>query len=196
MGRYGLLRWADFSMNDTTTRGGRKAKATPPTSGEPDEHHVASGGVDTALVARLAQLLQDTDLAEIEVEKADLRIRIVRHTPGVVMTGAAPAPAPMQVMHALPASKAPASPSPREAQAETGEPVPAPMVGTAFLRASPEAKPFIEVGAKVAAGDRILLIEAMKTFNDILAPRAGTITAILVSDGQPVEYGQPLMIIE
>lgn len=190
-------------MNETTTRMGHrmghKAKAMPALPRAPAEKTAAparmdSTGVDTALVARLAQLLQDTDLAEIEVEKADLRIRIVRHPSGVVMN--APVPAPMQVMHALPANKAPASPPPREVPAETGEPVPAPMVGTAYLRASPDAKPFIDVGAKVAAGDRILLIEAMKTFNDILAPRAGTITAILVSDGQPVEYGQPLMIIE
>ena len=74
--------------------------------------------------------------------------------------------------------------------------VPSPMVGTAYLRPSPEAKAFVEVGAKVEVGDKLLLIEAMKTFNEIVAPRGGTVSAILVADGQPVEYGQPLLVIE
>jgi len=74
--------------------------------------------------------------------------------------------------------------------------VTSPMVGTAYRRPSPEAKPFVEVGSKVSAGDKLLLVEAMKTFNDIVAPRAGTVTAIMFDDGQPVEYGEPLLIIE
>ncbi len=178
-------------MDDTSAREDRKAKTARPPTAAP-----AAEGIDTDLVARLAQLLQDTDLSEIEVEKGGLRIRLARHGAGPVMAQMAAAPLAMPVMHAMPAGKAPPASGSREAAVEAGEPVPAPMVGTAYLRASPEAKPFIEVGAKVAAGDRILMIEAMKPFNDILAPRAGTITAILVSDGQPVEYGQPLMIIE
>ncbi len=183
-------------MVDTSARAGNKPKASA--SSATATKGVASDAIDTALVARLAKLLQDTDLGEIEVEKGDLRIKIVRQISAAMMHHVAPAaPAPLQVVHALPAGKAPTSAAtPREAAVETGEAVPAPMVGTAYLRASPEAKPFIEIGSRVAAGDRIMLIEAMKTFNDILSPRAGTITAILVNDGQPVEYGQPLMIIE
>ena len=74
--------------------------------------------------------------------------------------------------------------------------VKSPMVGTAFRRPSPDAKPFVDVGSTVKAGDRVLLVEAMKTFNEVVAPRAGTVTAILVEDGQPVEYGEPLLVIE
>ena len=182
-------------MVDSSARGENKPKAS--TSGAAATKNVAADAIDTALVARLAQLLQDTDLGEIEVEKADLRIRIVRQSSATMMPQAAvAAAAPLHVVHAVPAGKASTSAAVREAAVAAGEPVPAPMVGTAYLRASPEAKPFIEIGSKVAAGDRILLIEAMKTFNDILSPRAGTVTAILVTDGQPVEYGQPLMIIE
>ncbi|MBV1707117.1 MAG: acetyl-CoA carboxylase biotin carboxyl carrier protein [Hyphomicrobiales bacterium] len=183
-------------MVDTSARAGNKPRAS--VGNAPAIKSVASNAIDTALVARLAKLLQDTDLGEIEVEKGDLRIKIVRHSTATMMQQGAPmAAAPMQVVHALPASKAPTSAATaREEVVQSGEPVPAPMVGTAYLRASPEAKPFIEIGSKVAAGDRIMLIEAMKTFNDILSPRAGTVTAILVNDGQPVEYGQPLMIIE
>ena len=74
--------------------------------------------------------------------------------------------------------------------------IPSPMVGTAFRKPSPEAKPFIEIGSKVELGDKLLLVEAMKTFNDIVAPRAGTVTAVFVEDGHPVEYGEPLLVIE
>ncbi|WP_284247215.1 acetyl-CoA carboxylase biotin carboxyl carrier protein, partial [Methylobacterium haplocladii] len=94
------------------------------------------------------------------------------------------------------AASAPGTPAtPAKSAAHPGA-VPSPMVGTAYLRPSPEAKPFIDVGSKVAAGDRVLLIEAMKTFNDIVAPRAGTVTAIFVEDGTPVEFGEALLVIE
>lgn len=146
---------------------------------------------DTDLVRKLAKLIGETDLSEIEIEKGDLRIRVARQiTTNVAIAApvAAPAPAPA----APPPAAAPASGAKAEPAAGT---VPSPMVGTAYLRPAPGAKAFIEVGAKVAVGDKLMLVEAMKTFNDITAPHAGTVTAILVEDGQPVEFGQPLIVI-
>jgi acetyl-CoA carboxylase biotin carboxyl carrier protein len=148
---------------------------------------------DPALVRELAGLIANTDLTEIEVEKGDLRIRIAR-----TVTMAAP----MTVMSSVPAA-APAAPVammaaavPAASPSNKDDIVTSPMVGTAYRRPSPEAKAFIEVGSVVARGDKLLLIEAMKTFNDIVAPKGGTVTAIHVEDGQPVEYGEPLIVIE
>jgi acetyl-CoA carboxylase biotin carboxyl carrier protein len=148
---------------------------------------------DPALVRELAGLLTNTDLTEIEVEKGDLRIRIAR---------AVTVAAPLTVMSAQPAAAAPA-PVAMMAPVQVSAPVAnkedivtSPMVGTAYRRPSPEAKAFIDVGSVVARGDKLLLIEAMKTFNDIVAPKAGTVTAIHVEDGQPVEYGEALIVIE
>ena len=147
-------------------------------------------GIDTDLVRTIAKLLQDSDLTEIEVQKDDFRVRVVRHS-------SAPAPAHIAVVAPAPrAAAAPVGPAAAESDAPNPNAVPSPMVGTAYRRASPGSKAFVEIGSKVAAGDKILLIEAMKTFNDIVTPRAGTVTAIFVDDGQPVEYGQPLMAIE
>ncbi|GAB6845871.1 acetyl-CoA carboxylase biotin carboxyl carrier protein [Methylorubrum rhodinum] len=151
---------------------------------------------DPDLVRELAKMVAETDLSEIEVEKGDLRIRVVRRIEPVAVQVAPPAPA---LAAAAPAPTAvPAALAPAPAKAGAGHPgaVPSPMVGTAYLRPSPEAKPFIEVGARVQAGDKLLLIEAMKTFNDIVAPRAGTVTAIFVEDGMPVEYGEALLVLE
>ena len=148
---------------------------------------------DPELVRVLAAMAADTGLTEIEVEKGDLRIRVARAvTVAATVPMAAPqAPAP---------GPAAAPPVPIAALdgAVKNHPgvVPSPMVGTAFRKPSPEAKNFVEVGSKVEAGDKLLLIEAMKTFNDIAAPRAGVVTAIFVDDGQPVEYGEPLLVIE
>ena len=147
---------------------------------------------DPELVRELARMVAETDLTEIEVEKGDLRIRVARKIETVAVQAAAPAaaPAPAPVLAAAVPGAAPAAKG-----AHPGA-VPSPMVGTAYRRASPEAKPFIEVGSRVAVGDKLLLVEAMKTFNEIVAPRAGTVTAIFIEDGQPVEYGEPLMVIE
>jgi len=148
--------------------------------------------IDPELVRELAQLLNETDLSEIEVEKGDLRVRVARTitaTVQVPMAAAAPIAAPAAV-----AVAAPLDPS-KPAAAHPGA-VTSPMVGTAYRRPSPEAKPFVEIGQEVKAGERVLLVEAMKTFNDIVAPRAGKVTAIMVEDGQPVEYGEPLLVIE
>jgi acetyl-CoA carboxylase biotin carboxyl carrier protein len=149
---------------------------------------------DPELVRELATLLADTDLTEIEVEKGDLRIRVARTiTASVSVPMAAPtAGVPLAIPAPLPAGAVSAE--------GTGKPHPgavtSPMVGTAYRKPSPDAKTFVEIGSRVEVGDKLLLIEAMKTFNDIVAPRAGTVTAIFIEDGQPVEYGEPLLVIE
>ena len=155
----------------------------------------AGGGIDVALVREMAQLLTEADVTEIEVQKGDLRIRVARIAavpaaamPSPVSVQVAPSPAPVVL-------SAPVA-DPAQQLADHPGAVKSPMVGTAYIRPSPEAKPFVEVGSHVKAGEKILLVEAMKTFNEIVAPRAGTVAAILVEDGQPVEYGEPLLIIE
>ena len=148
---------------------------------------------DPELVRELAMLIAETDLTEIEVEKGDLRIRVARSlaAPPVVMAAPAPAAGAVTVASATPPDSATAQPHGSHAGA-----VLSPMVGTAYRRPSPDTKPFIEVGSRVEIGDKLVLVEAMKTFNEINAPRAGTVTAIFVDDGQPVEYGEPLLVIE
>ncbi|WP_377848482.1 acetyl-CoA carboxylase biotin carboxyl carrier protein [Bosea sp. UC22_33] len=145
--------------------------------------------IDPELVRELAELLNQTDLTEIEVEKGDLRVRVARNISATVQVPAAP-------MMAMPAPVAAAAPVEAKPTAAHPGAVPSPMVGTAYRRPSPDAKPFVEIGSVVKQGERILLVEAMKTFNDIVAPRAGKVTAIMVEDGQPVEYGEPLLVIE
>jgi acetyl-CoA carboxylase biotin carboxyl carrier protein len=152
--------------------------------------------VDTKLVKQLAKMLSETQLTEIEVEKGDLRIRVARE----VFTAPSPtySVAPQSHVHhvAPPAVSAPVASGGASSPKDIAGAVPSPMVGTAYRRPSPEAKAYVEVGSVVKAGDKILLIEAMKTFNDIVAPHSGTVTAIFVDDKQPVEFGQPLMSIE
>lgn len=148
---------------------------------------------DTDIVRDLAKLLAETDLSEIEVEKGDLRIYVARQLTAAV-TVAAPAPAPVAVAAAPAAVPGPLAPA--AAPAVHPGTVRSPMVGTAYRRPSPDAKPFVEIGTMVKTGDKILLIEAMKTFNEIVAPRTGTLTQLLVDDGQPVEFGEPLFVIE
>lgn len=154
--------------------------------------------IDAALVRQLADILNDTSLTEIEVERGELRIRVAREITAapVMQYAAAPqfaAPAPA----AAPTAAAASMPSdPATIVAKAGETVKSPMVGTAYLRPAPESAAFVEIGSVVKAGDKILLVEAMKTFNEIIAPKAGTVTRILVEDGTPVEYGQALFVIE
>lgn len=146
--------------------------------------------IDPELVREMAQLINETDLTEIEVQKGDLRIRVARTITATVMAPVAAPPA----IAAAPVMAA----APVEAKSAVAHPgtVNSPMVGTAYRRPSPEAKPFVEIGQEVKAGERVLLVEAMKTFNDIVAPRAGKVVALFVEDGQPVEYGEPLLVIE
>ena len=149
---------------------------------------------DSALIRELALLLDETSLTEIEIERAGLRVRVARN---ISIAAGIPAIVP-------PAAGAPASTAAPPAAAAAAVTdfskhpgvVPSPMVGTAYWAPEPGAKPFIDVGAKVSAGQTLLIIEAMKTMNQIPSPRAGTVTQILVEDGQPVEFGEPLVIIE
>ena len=143
---------------------------------------------DSALIRELALLLDETSLTEIEIERAGLRVRVARN---VTVSAAMPGgfqPGPVAAATAVATSGADLAKHPGA--------VPSPMVGTAYWSPEPGAKPFIEVGTKVSAGQTLLIIEAMKTMNQIPSPRAGTVTQILVEDGQPVEFGEPLVIIE
>ncbi|WP_393998081.1 acetyl-CoA carboxylase biotin carboxyl carrier protein [Xanthobacter cornucopiae] len=146
--------------------------------------------IDTDLVKDIAKLLSDSDLTEIEVEHEGLRIRVVR-APAQVIAAApvAAVPAPV-VAPAVAAAEAPADLSKHPGV------VTSPMVGTAYLASEPGVPPFVEVGATVREGQTVLIVEAMKTMNAIPAPRSGTVTRVLVGNGQPVEYGEPLVIIE
>lgn len=145
--------------------------------------------IDHEAVRQLALILNETGLTEIEVEGKEGRIRVVRAPPALVQATLAAAPA----LPAVPVVEA--APTPPDDSHHPGA-VLSPMVGIAYLSPEPSAPLFVTVGQAVAAGQTLLLIEAMKTFNQIKAPKAGTVTRILVPSGTPVEYGQPLMIIE
>jgi acetyl-CoA carboxylase biotin carboxyl carrier protein len=153
--------------------------------------------IDPELVRELASLIAETDLTEIEVEKGDLRIRVARTITqaSVTMPFQMPAQPPSSSVPVMAVAAAEPTPGPKSAAAHPGA-VLSPMVGTAYRKPSPDAKPFVEIGSRVEAGDKVLLVEAMKTFNEITAPRSGVVTAIFVEDGQPVEYGEPLLLIE
>lgn len=154
--------------------------------------------VDVELVRQLASILDAAHLTEIEVEDAGRRIRVAREAAPVSAAPLhyAPPPAPL-APHPVAATAAPA---PVEigapATASHANAVRSPMVGTAYLAAEPGAKPFASVGQKVAAGDTLLIVEAMKVMNPIVAPAAGTVTSVLVENGQPVEFDQPLIVVE
>lgn len=146
---------------------------------------MSKAGVDQELIRKLAALLKETDLSEIEIETDDLKLRVARQITQVSVPVAAAAPAAPAAPAAAPASDA----------SHPGA-LTSPMVGTAYLAPEPGAAPFVTVGSKVTAGQTVLIVEAMKTMNHIPAHRAGTVTKILVEDGQPVEFGEPLVIIE
>jgi acetyl-CoA carboxylase biotin carboxyl carrier protein len=142
---------------------------------------------DSALIRELALLLDETNLTEIEIERAGLRVRVARN---------------ISIAAAMPGNYQPAAPVAAAGPVPVADIakhpglVPSPMVGTVYWASEPGAKPFVEVGSKVTAGQTLLIIEAMKTMNQIPSPRAGTVTQILIEDGQPVEFGEPLVIIE
>jgi acetyl-CoA carboxylase biotin carboxyl carrier protein len=159
-----------------------------------DETEGSGGGmrVDAELVRQLAELLNENELTEIEVADGDRRILVKRQlagAPAVHGLAASPAPAPA----AVPATAAPA---PAASPADDPGAVKSPMVGTVYLSAEPGARPFVTSGGPVAEGETLLIIEAMKVMNPITAPRAGTVRQILVQDGQPVEFDQPLVIVD
>ena len=157
----------------------------------------AQGGnmqVDVNLVRQLAELLDATHLTEIEVEEGDRKIRVARKA----APQAAPvhyAPAPVAAAPAAPAAAAPVEAG-AMAPAVSANAVKSPMVGTAYLAAEPGAKPFVSVGQSVSAGDTLLIVEAMKVMNPIVAATAGTVRQILIENGQPVEFDQPLVVVE
>jgi len=146
---------------------------------------------DSALIRELALLLDETSLTEIEIERAGLRVRVARN-----VSIAAAVPASLQAPVAVSATAVTvAAAGPADLSKHPGV-VPSPMVGTAYWAPEPGAKPFVDVGTKVSVGQTLMIIEAMKTMNQIPSTRAGTVTQILVEDGQPVEFGEPLVIIE
>ncbi len=185
-----------MARNVETSPSAQESAKAGSASSSPDDEIVKAGcSREERLLRLVAGLMADSDLTEIEIETGDLRIRAAR-------TAAAPpamvalAPYPAAHMAPAPGPKAAAPADAEPARAEYADAVKSPMVGTAYLRPSPDAKAFVEIGARVSVGDKLLLIEAMKTFNDITAPKSGVVTAILVEDGQPVEYGEPLLVIE
>jgi acetyl-CoA carboxylase biotin carboxyl carrier protein len=179
------------------------------TSDTPDSHppsgpasNASSGAssadtIDTRLVRRLADILKATDLTTIEVERGDLRIRVAREilvaSAPMVATAPAAANAPVAAVAAPAAPPADTVPAP---SVRAGDLVKSPMVGTAYLQAQPGSPAFIKVGDRVSEGQTLVLVEAMKTMNPITSPRAGVVAEILVGDAQPVEFGQPLVVLE
>ena len=156
-------------------------------------------GIDPKLIRQLADILNDTELTEIEVAQGELHIRVAREVPAApVYAQAAPvaaAPAAAPSAPPAPVAAAPSAEAAPAPAAKSANAVNSPMVGTVYLRPNPDAENFVKPGQAVKEGDTVLLIEAMKTFNPITAPRSGKIGEILVSDAQPVEYGEPLFTI-
>jgi len=160
-----------------------------------DRAKPASEAIDTRLVRRLADILKDTGLTTIEVERGDLKIRVARE----ITVAAAPVAAQVIPTAMAPAPVAPATSveaASTAAAGPKGDVVKSPMVGTIYMQPQPGAKSFIHVGDRVDVGQTLLIVEAMKTMNPIPAPKGGIVTAILIEDGQPVEYGEPLVVID
>ncbi|MEN9708872.1 MAG: hypothetical protein RIQ68_1280 [Pseudomonadota bacterium] len=181
----------------TVAKAAPKKAAKPAAKPAPKRGPIS--GVDPALIEMVAEIVSRLDLSEVEVEREGLRVRVARQLGNAqTFSVAAPvhqAPAAVVAPPPAPVAAAPAAAAAAPSADHSGA-VKSPMVGTAYFRPSPDAKPFIEVGSKVKEGQKLLLIEAMKTFNEIVAPRGGTVTAILVEDGEPVEYGQSMLVIE
>jgi acetyl-CoA carboxylase biotin carboxyl carrier protein len=152
--------------------------------------------IDARLVRKLADILTDTGLSEIEVEHAGLKIRVAKTLAAAPLVQYAPAPTPAPVAHAAPAASAPTPAAAAAPARADGDTVNSPMVGTIYLQPQPGADPFVKVGDTVTAGQTLFIVEAMKTMNPIPAPKGGRIVEILIADGQPVEFGEPLAVVE
>jgi acetyl-CoA carboxylase biotin carboxyl carrier protein len=150
-----------------------------------------ASATDVGLVRELADVLNETGLTEIEIERGELRIRVSKAAPAAVAIAPQAIAAPPPAAAPNPAAAPPAP----GAAAPSGDTVKSPMVGTVYMQSQPGSPPFARVGDQVSEGQTLMLVEAMKTMNPIAAPRAGTIVAFLVIDGQPVEYGEPLVVI-
>jgi len=155
----------------------------------------ANNTSETKLIRELADILNETDLSEIEMKRGDLKIRVSKQSTQVVSAVAAPAAAPDAASVPAAAMMQTDAPAASDHSKHPGA-VKSPMVGTAYVRPSPDASPFVSEGQSVKEGDTVLLVEAMKTFNPITAPKSGTIKTVLVDDAQPVEFGEVLFIIE
>lgn len=153
-----------------------------------------NGRFDTSLIRELAAILREADLGEIEVEQSGVRIKVAKAGTSAVHYAAAPAAAPVAATAAAPAAAA--APASKASLRDHPGAVKSPMVGTVYLQAEEGAPKFVKVGDTVNAGATLLLVEAMKTFNPVTAPRGGKVTQILVDNQQPVEFGEPLVIIE
>jgi acetyl-CoA carboxylase biotin carboxyl carrier protein len=169
----------------------RPAAASKPAPGKADESSEMAkptkSAIDHDLIRELARLLEETGLTEIEFERNGERVRVARRAKRVAAAaGTASPPA---------AARLAAAEAPTDVAGHPGL-VTSPMVGTAYLGPEPGARAYVEIGSRVRAGDTLLIVEAMKTMNQIPAPRAGVVTQILIEDGQPVEFGEPLMIVE
>ncbi|HHG89669.1 MAG TPA: acetyl-CoA carboxylase biotin carboxyl carrier protein [Devosia sp.] len=154
--------------------------------------------IDQDLIRAIAELINEADLSEIEIEKDDFRVRVTRSRAPEAVQYTAPQPAPLAPANTSPANVVePVQVStPADDLAANPGTLPSPMVGTTYLSPEPGAAPFVSVGTKVAEGQTVVIVEAMKTMNQIPAHRSGTVTKVLVSDAQPVEYGEPLVVIE
>ncbi len=148
--------------------------------------------IDHDVIRDLAKLLDETGLTEIEFERDGVSVRVARHLSAPNLSASSPRLRSAEAPGSVPATAAPAAIDPTQHPGA----VISPMVGTVYLGPAPGARPFVEIGGQVKTGEPLLIIEAMKTMNQIPAPRSGTVIQVLVEDGQPVEYGQPLMIIE
>lgn len=149
--------------------------------------------IESGWIRELAAILQETGLTEIEIERAGVRLKVSR----AAASFAVPQPAAAAPLKAAAAPETPEAPAPAAVSAKNHPGVvSSPMVGTAYLAPSPGAEPFVKKGDRVNAGQTLMIIEAMKTMNPIAAPRAGVVTDVLVTDAQPVEFGEPLVIVE
>jgi acetyl-CoA carboxylase biotin carboxyl carrier protein len=161
-----------------------------------DKPSEKNGKFDTGLIRELAAILREADLGEIEVEQGGMRIKVVKPTAAAVHMSAPAAPSYSPAAASAAAPVAAAAPAAKADMRDHAGAVKSPMVGTVYLQAEEGAAKFVKVGDTVAAGATLLLIEAMKTFNPVTAPRAGKVTAILIENQQPVEFGEPLVVIE
>jgi acetyl-CoA carboxylase biotin carboxyl carrier protein len=167
-----------------------KSASTPARAESRSEMAKQQPAIDHDLIRELAKLLDETGLTEIEFERDGQRVRVARQSQQTAMSTPA-RPAPLEAATTLTAADLAAVDPAKHPGV-----VASPMVGTAYLGPEPGARPYVEVGARVRAGDTLLIVEAMKTMNQIPAPHAGVVIQILIEDGQPVEFGEPLMIIE
>jgi len=154
-----------------------------------------NAGIDKGLIRELAEILNETELTEIEVEQGEMRVRVSRQMPFAPSFQAFAPPMAASPARTAEATRSEAAAGPAR-EDKSKNTVTSPMVGTAYLASAPGARPFVSVGDQVKEGQTLMIIEAMKTMNQIPSPRSGMVTAVLIEDAQPVEYGEPLVIVE